>query len=46
MKNVIGVIFAYAFNIRLLMNLGNIVAFIYAMIANNEYRRIKIKENM
>ena len=43
---VIAVIFAYAFNIGLLMNLGNIVAFIYAMIANNEYRRIKIKENM
>ena len=43
---VIGIIIAYAFNIGLLVSIGNIIAFIYAMIANNEYRRIKIKENM
>lgn len=43
---VIGIIIAYAFNIGVLVSIGNIIAFIYAMIANNEYRRIKIKENM
>lgn len=43
---VIGVILAIAFNIQMLTTIGNIMAFIYAMIAHNEYRRIKIKENM
>lgn len=43
---IIGVILAYAFNLGILMNVGNIIAFIYALIAHNEYRRIKIKENM
>ena len=43
---IIGTIIAYAFNIGVFVSIGNIVAFIYAMIAHHEYRRIKIKENM
>ena len=43
---IIGTIIAYAFNVGAFVSIGNIVAFIYAMIAHNEYRRIKFKENM
>ncbi len=41
---VITTILAYAFNLALLQYLGNVISFIYAMIANNEYRKIKYKE--
>lgn len=41
---VIAVILSYTFNFGLLQYIGNIVSFIYAMIAHNEYRKIKYKE--
>lgn len=41
---VIAVILAYAFNLALLQFIGNIISFVYAMIAHNEYRKIKYKE--
>ena len=41
---VITLILSYAFNIQLLQFIGNIISFIYAMIAHNIYRRIKYKE--
>ena len=43
---IIGVILAYTFGLAILTTVGNIIAFIYALIAHNEYRRIKMKENM
>lgn len=41
---VIAVILSYAFNLEFLQYIGNIISFIYAMIAHNEYRKIKYKE--
>lgn len=41
---VITVILSYAFNLGFLQYIGNIISFIYAMIAHNEYRKIKYKE--
>ena len=41
---VITLILSYAFNIQFLQFIGNIISFIYAMIAHNIYRLIKYKE--
>lgn len=43
---IIGIILSIAFGITALTSIGNIIAFVYALIAHNEYRRIKMKENM
>ncbi|MBQ8292413.1 MAG: DUF1189 family protein [Bacilli bacterium] len=41
---VITTILAYAFNLAIIQYLGNIISFIYALIAHNEYRKMKYKE--
>ncbi len=41
---VVTVILAYALNFAFLQYVGNVLSFVYAMIAHNEYRKIKYKE--